>query len=71
MSKQSHAIHPEASKIHSIEEDRPITTILMVVLASFIAGFIPIIYGSMLAQTTPDWSPTTPGEAGLWSSLLD
>ena len=45
-----------------------IKMIMLVVVGSLVMGLIPILYGSTVAQTQ-EQTPTTLGEAGVWSSL--
>ena len=43
-------------------------SIVTVVLASFVLGFIPIVWGSMLMASNAE-APTVAGEGTLWSEL--
>ncbi len=43
-------------------------SIVMVVLASFVLGFIPIVWSSMLMASNAE-APTVASEGTLWSEL--
>ncbi|MBE9041218.1 hypothetical protein IQ235_10550 [Oscillatoriales cyanobacterium LEGE 11467] len=44
------------------------SSIVLVVLASFVLGFVPIVWSSTLMSANSD-APTVPGEGTLWSEL--
>ncbi len=50
---------------------RNISTIFVVVFASFVLSAIPITYGSRLTPASSQNTVTVPGEATLWKSLGD
>ncbi|MDY6937236.1 MAG: hypothetical protein SWY16_06175 [Cyanobacteriota bacterium] len=43
-------------------------SIVLMVIASFVLGFVPIVWGSALMADNSN-APTVPGEGTLWSSL--
>ena len=46
-----------------------ISTILLVVFASFVLGAIPITYGLRLTPESSQQAVTVPGEASLWKAV--
>ncbi len=48
-----------------------ISTIFVVVFASFVLGAIPITYGLRLTPQSSQQAVTVPGEGTLWKSLGD
>lgn len=51
------------------EDRHPWRNILLVVVGAFILGAIPITYG--LTSARQDATPRTPGEAGLWTVVVE
>ena len=62
----SHLEHNPESNRHP---QHNISTIFLVVFASFALGAIPITYGSRLTPESSQNAVTVPGEATLWKSV--
>lgn len=63
--------HLENNAESNHHQQQNISTIFLMVFASFTLNAIPIIYGSRLTPQSSQNMVTVPGEATLWKSLGD
>ncbi len=61
--------HLENNAESNWHQQHNISTIFLVVLASFALGAIPITYGSRLTPQSSQNTVTLPGEATLWKAV--